>query len=72
MASRTARKYAPGDLVRFPDGKVDWEIAKVRGDRLHPSVQHLTLRSGMSSRVLQTSNHRVIPRDEALAREESK
>lgn len=49
-----------GDIVRFPNGEVDWEVVRATPDQKNPSIQRLTLRSGQTDRLLYTTNHLVV------------
>lgn len=59
-------KYAVGDLVRFREGKIDWEVTWAEPHKVLTGIQMLVLRSGMSDRIQHTTNQHVISREEAL------
>lgn len=59
-------RFMVGDLVRFRDGRVDWEVVEVRPHPSFSSVQRIKLKSGMTDRIMHTTNEWIIPRGEAL------
>ena len=60
------RRFAVGDLVRFRDGRVDWEVVAVQKHPTFSDIQRIKLKSGMTDRVMHTTNEWIIPREEAL------
>lgn len=60
-------KFKRGDLVRFREGRVDWQVSAVRPHPSFSGIQRITLTSGMTERIMHTTNEHILPRDLVLA-----
>lgn len=65
-------RFKEGDLVRFREGRVDWEVADVRPHPSFSDIQRIKLRSGMTDRIMHTTNEHILPRDLVIGGLEAK